>query len=121
MKKSVKFTVPVLPIMVLLYWVVGWQWPVIVIAVFAWLAAAVCALAYGAFFLKNGSDQAVMRIIKARVTPTWKKFLISTAYMVFTAVTLYDALYLITLAAYTIVCATNLYTWAEAWRMKREA
>jgi hypothetical protein len=125
MKKSVKFTVsavPLLPVMGLLYWVVGWQWPVIVIAAFVWLAATVCTLAWGAFFfLKKGTDQATMRIIKARVAPTWKKLLVSTVTMVFTAVTLYDALYLITLAAYAMVCAANLYTWAEAWRMKREA
>ena len=119
-KHRIGFYLPA-PLLIILFWITGWTWPIWLLAGAIWISFAAVVFATGITKLVNEPLSAVtIHISKVRSVPTRQELLISIAIMVLTIHALIHAGFPTTLLAYTVVCVTNLVTKALAWYSKLE-
>lgn len=109
------------PILIALYWIFGWQWPIWILAAAVWISFAAVVLATGITRLVNEPLSTVtIHISKVRSVPSKKEMLASIAIMLLTMHVLVHTGFLTTLLAYIAVCVTNLVTRAISWYSRLE-
>lgn len=109
------------PILIALYWIFGWQWPIWILAAAVWISFAAVVLATGITRLVNEPLSTVtIHISKVRSVPSKKEMLASIAIMFLTMHVLVHIGFLTTLLAYIAVCVTNLVTRAISWYSRLE-
>jgi len=121
--QSSKFVIyGVNPVLISLFWIFGWRWPIWLIAVGIWMSFSMVVLATGITHLvKEPLGVVTVHISKVRSVPSLQEFLLSIAVMIVTFYALIDANFPITLLLYLIVCVVNLVTRALAWYSRLES
>ena len=121
--QSSKFVIyGVNPVLISLFWIFGWRWPIWLIAVGIWMSFSMVVLATGITHLvKEPLGVVTVHISKVRSVPSLQEFLLSIAVMIVTFYALIDANFPITLLLYLIVCVVNLVTRALAWYSRMES
>lgn len=116
--RSILFFAPQ-PLLILLYWVFGWHWPIYLVAAAVWISFAAVVLATGITKIVNEPLAAVtIHISKVRAVPSRDAFLVSVVIMLLTFHVLIHAAFHTTLLAYCVVCIVNLVTRALSWYAK---
>mgnify|MGYP001232439645 CR=1 FL=1 len=109
------------PILIGLFWLFGWEWPMWLLAGAIWISFATVILATGITRLVNEPLSVVtVHISKVRSVPSKQELLLSIAIMLLTVHTLIHAGFPTTLLAYIAVCVINLVTRAISWYSRLE-
>jgi len=106
-------------ILLLLFWITGWIWPI-------WILATGISISFAALIFSSGITKLVneplsvvtVHISKVRSVPTKEELMVSIMMMVLTIHALIHANFPTTLLMYMAVCVVNLVTRAISWYSK---